>query len=105
MPIGASGRKRGSDPSRTALALPRTAIREVPVRFCHDSTTRRRRGFLIAAIAVAYLSVLALASHAANWYGIHLLTTAALLWATCRVWLAGVRPNGYESAGDNGAPA
>lgn len=88
-----------------ALALPayvvlwRAAL-EVPV----DSTTRRRRGFLIAAIAVAYLSVLGLASHAANWYGIHLLTTAVLLWATAGVWLDGVRADGPESAGGGDSP-
>ncbi len=47
------------------------------------------RVFAAGAIAVVYLSVPALASHSANWYGVHLATTAALTAATAWAWHAG----------------
>lgn len=47
------------------------------------------RVFAAATIAVVYLSVPALASHVANWYGVHLATTATLTAATAWAWRAG----------------
>ena len=64
---------------------------------------RSTRVAAVAAIAFVYLSVLALAWHVANWYGIHLATTAVLAATLWRIASPDREP--HVSPDGSGSPA